>query len=493
MPTAAFPARCAVSVVCGEKLVSQVYPAAVPVEVFVDDAIELLDDDLRRRGAPGLDPSVRYEFQRTNGTRLDITKSLAELGIDDGATLLLYPEGDGDSFEPQLESLSTGLARVGRRLFPPVTAESAVGCATAIAAMTTMTVLGLALSVRCRGDEPLPGLPVLLIGAILAVSAAAVYRWFPENRQLLEGLAWLAVPAAAGGLAMAVPGRLGAAHLFIACVAAAVSIAIVIGFTGSQLALASALGALSLLGTLVSAAHEWLGLTPQRLGILGLLALLVLVTASPSVALRLVRIRPPHFGSITGRDIFTRGDGMPADAVAPVDAESGDDPVVDTTPAAAQVTRAALRVNAVLTGLCVAVAVGLPVSAWFALTPGTPHRGAVPVLIVMSAAVFVSRARAFTDRRQATALVLGASAMLCTVAVRHVIYTESGSSAPYLWSVGGLCAFATAGMTAALLVPVTRFTPLVRTFTEWVELAAIVVALPLAAWITGLFAWVRMR
>jgi predicted MFS family arabinose efflux permease len=29
--------------------------------------------------------------------------------------------------------------------------------------------------------------------------------------------------------------------------------------------------------------------------------------------------------------------------------------------------------------------------------------------------------------------------------------------------------------------------------TEWLELVAIVVALPLAAWVGGLFGWVRMR
>ena len=46
-----FPSRCAVAVVCGEHLVSQVYPASVPIEVFMDDIVELLSDDLRRRGA----------------------------------------------------------------------------------------------------------------------------------------------------------------------------------------------------------------------------------------------------------------------------------------------------------------------------------------------------------------------------------------------------------------------------------------------------------
>src|SRR5262245_25770808 len=120
MPKVSFPARCAVAVVCGEHLVSQVYPASVPVEVFVDDITELLNEELRRRGLTGLEPGIGYELQRANGTRLDVTKTLDELGVEDGATLVLAPAGIGESFEPQYESLSTGLARIGKKLFQPV-------------------------------------------------------------------------------------------------------------------------------------------------------------------------------------------------------------------------------------------------------------------------------------------------------------------------------------------------------------------------------------
>lgn len=493
MPTAVFSSRCAVSVVFGEKLVSQVYPAGVPIEAFIDNALELLDDDLKRHGAPGLDSSIGYEFQRTNGTRLDITKSLAELGVDDGATLVLSPAENGDAFEPQLESLSTGLAHVGRRLFPRVTPETAVGCAIAILAMMTMTVLALAWWVRRQVDEGLTGVSVLVIGASLWGSAVAVYRWFPGNRQILEGLAWCATPAIAGGVATVVPGELGAAHLFVACLAAAVSVAAVTGLTRDRFALGAATGALLLLGALVAGIYEWLHLTQQRLGILGLLALLVVMTASPTLALWIARIRPPYFGSITGRDIFSRPDGMPADAVAPVDSAGGDDPGVDATPTGAQLTRAALRANGVLTGLCIAVALGAPVAAWATLPPSTPHRGAAAALVLLFATIFISRGRFFSDRRQAVAVVLGASAMLCAIAARHVIVAEGSPVAPFLWSAIGLTGFAAAGIAAALLVPVTRFTPPIRMLTEWIELAAIVVALPLAAWISGLFAWVRMR
>ena len=105
MARVSFPARCAVAVICGEHLVSQVYPASVPVEVFIDNIIELLNDDLKRRGAVPLDPGSGYELTRANGTRLDLRKTLDDMGIEDGATLVLVPVEQGDSFEPQYESL----------------------------------------------------------------------------------------------------------------------------------------------------------------------------------------------------------------------------------------------------------------------------------------------------------------------------------------------------------------------------------------------------
>ena len=99
--------------------------ASVPIEAFIDNVVELLNDELKRRGLNGLEPGVGYELHKANGVRLDVTKTLDELGVEDGATLSLVPAVQGESFEPQYESLSTGLARIGRKLFEPVTVLTA--------------------------------------------------------------------------------------------------------------------------------------------------------------------------------------------------------------------------------------------------------------------------------------------------------------------------------------------------------------------------------
>jgi len=95
MARVAFPSRCAVAVVCGEHLVSQVYPASVPIDVFMDDIVELINADLKRRGVTAFEPGVSYELHRANGMRLDIAKTLDELGVEDGSTLMLVPAEEG--------------------------------------------------------------------------------------------------------------------------------------------------------------------------------------------------------------------------------------------------------------------------------------------------------------------------------------------------------------------------------------------------------------
>jgi type VII secretion integral membrane protein EccD len=497
MAAVSFPARCAVAVVCGDHLVSQVYPASVPVEVFIDNIVELLSDELKRRGLGGLESDVGYELHKANGVRLDVTKTLDDLGVEDGATLVLARSVDGDSFEPQYESLSTGLARIGKRLFEPVTAETAAHTAAAILAMTAATVLGLALRHRAGADSAVPSLISGAAGVLGAGAAAVVWRWWPQRAGLLDGFAWLATPLLVVGLAAAAPGALGSAHVFIAALAAAVLTCGIVVLTGRHVNAATAVVTLCALGGAVAAARMWRPIPAQRLGMCTLVALLVLLTLAPNIALWCARIRPPHFGSITGRDLFRRSDGLPADAVQPVAAEDAVDAAEhagpDTTPRGGQIAAAAIRANNVLTGICVGAGLALPAAVWTTLMPGRAHSVAAAVLAGLFVVIFISRGRAFADKRQAVALVCGATAAVCAGVIKYVVHTPAGSAPALIGGAAALAGFAAAGLAAGLLVPITKFTPLVRMTAEWLELVAIIAALPLAAWIGGLFSWVRLR
>ncbi|MGH3551955.1 MAG: type VII secretion integral membrane protein EccD [Mycobacterium sp.] len=493
MAKVAFPARCAVAVVCGEHLVSQVYPASVPVEVFVDNIVELLNDELKRRGLSGLEPGIGYELQKANGVRLDVTKTLDELGVEDGATLVLVPAVDGESFEPQYESLSTGLARIGKKLFQPVTADTAAHTALAILAMIFAAVLGLALRNRMAGDSMVPSIVTGVPGLLAAGGAGAVSRWWPHRNDLLAGFVWLAVPLLAVSLGAGAPGDPGSAHVFIAALAVGVLTCGIAVMTRRHINVAATIVTLCALGGVVAAARMWRPIPAQWLGMCTLVILLFLLTLAPTIALWAARIRPPYFGSITGRDLFRRRAGLPADAVSPVNEAAEEELSPDTTPRGAQITAGAVRANNVLTGICVGAGLTLPAAVWATLMPGRSRSVAAAVLAALFVLIFISRGRAFADKRQAIALVCGATAAVCVGVVKYVLHEPAASAGSVLWGAVILGGFGAAGLAAALLVPITRFTPLVRMIAEWLEILAIIAALPLAAWIGGLFTWVRMR
>ena len=493
MAKVAFPARCAVAVVCGEHLVSQVYPASVPVEVFVDNVVELLNDELKRRGLTGLESGIGYELHKSNGVRLDVTKTLDELGVEDGATLVLSPAQEGDSFEPQYESLSTGLARVGKKLFEPVTATTAAHTSLAILAMISASVLALAVRNRTAGDSLVPSIVTGVLGLLTIGGASTVARWWPHRADLLGGFAWVAVPLLAVSLGAGAPGPLGAAHLFITVLAAAMLTTGIAVMTRRNVNVAATVITLCGLGGVIAAVRMWRPVPAQWLGMITLVILLFLLTLAPTFALWSARIRPPYFGSVTGRDLFRRSAGLPVDAVSPVEEAAEEELSPDTTPRGAQIAASAVRANNVLTGICVGASLALPAAVWATLMPGHHRSGHAAVLAGLFVLIFISRGRAFADKRQAVALVTGAAAATCAGVIKYVGHAPPTSSAAVLWGALLLVGFGAAGLVAALLVPITRFTPLVRMIAEWLEIAAIIAALPLAALIGELFNWVRMR
>lgn len=363
----------------------------------------------------------------------------------------------------------------------------------AILGLTILAVIALTVDTRLHTDSWATGLPSLVVGAALSFGAFSVWKWWPSHWQLSSGLAWLAAPAIAVGLAAAAPGTVGGAHLFIAALALAVLTCGIVTVTRRNLTLAVTVVTLCGIGGLVAAVRMWQPVPAQRLGMCTLIGLLFLLGIAPTIALWVARVRPPHFGSVTGRDVFHRGEGMPVDAVAPVDDDVDHEPNSDATPRGAVIADAASRANGVLTGICMAAASTLAVAVWFTVMPGRPKATAAALLALLLVVIFISRARAFADRRQAVVLVCGAAAALCAGVARYVLHAPHGSIAPLIWGSVVLVGFGAAGLAAALLVPVTRFTPLVRMVAEWLELAAVVFALPMAAWVGGLFDWVRMR
>lgn len=522
----AFPARCAVTVGYGRHLVSQVFPAAIAVEEFFEGMVELLDADLRGRGLTGIaGPAGGYELHRINGVRLDLGRSLDELGVQDGDTLILVPAVPGESFEPQYESLSSALAATARGLgtapelicaecgqpaderavagllarrvdpvFAPVTVRTAAHTAVALLAATTALVLGLALRARAAGPGGVPAAVPAALGLTLAAAAGIVRRGFADRTDLFSGFGWPAAAALATAVAVAAPGPLGAPHAVIGATVLALGAVGISTAVRAQAAVATGIVTGAALVVAVGAVRMFAPVSPRVLGICTLLGTLALVRTAPTVALWVARVRPPYFGSITGRDLFARRPGMPIDTVSPVtedaDADEQDD-LVDISARGAAVAASARLINAVQVGICVAAAATLPIAVWPVLTPGAPGATGSAVLCAVVAAIFLTQGRGFAARGQAVALVTGGCAAVLVGIARYALAAPPATAAGFGWPAAVAIGFAGCGLAAGLLVPATKFVPWIRLAVEWLEVVAFVVAGVLGAALAGLFTWVR--
>lgn len=501
----AFPARCAVNISYEKHLCSQVFPAGIPVEGFFEGMVELFDADLKRKGFEGITlPAGSYELHKINGVRLDINKSLDELGVQDGDTLVLVPRVAGESFEPQYESLSTGLAAMGKwlgreggdRMFAPVTPLTAAHTAVAIIAMAAAVVVALTLRARTFTDSPIPAAVAGAVGALLVVATFIVWWGWRERRDLFSGFGWLAVVVLAVAGACAPPGSLGAAHGLIGLVIVILG-AIAIGVTTRkrwQTAAVTAVVTVCGILAAVAAVRMFRPASAQVLAICVLVGLLILVRMAPMIALWVARVRPPHFGSITGRDLFARREGMPVDTVSPVsedESEDEDNELTDITARGAAIAASARLVNAVQVGVCVGVSIVLPAAVWGVLTPGRPWAWLALVVAGLVVGIFITQGRGFAAKYQAVALACGAAAAVCAGVVKYAIAEPKDVVSGLLWPAVAVAAFAACGLAVALLVPTVRFRPLIRLTVEWVEVFAFIVLLPAAAALGGLFTWIR--
>lgn len=499
-----FPARCAVNVAYDKHLCSQVFPAAIPVEGFFEGMVELFDADLKRKGFDGVVlPAGGYELHKVNGVRLDISKSLDELGVQDGDSLVLVPRVAGESFEPQYESLSTGLAAMGKwlgrdggdRMFAPVTPLTAAHIAIALLAMAGAVIAGLALRARTLTDNATPAAVAGGVGMLLLAAATVVWRGWRERRDLFSGFGWLTVMLLAVAGACAPPGTLGAAHWLIGLVITSLG-AVIIGALARQRwqsTVGTAVVTVSGILAAIAAVRMFWPVSVQVLAICVLVGLLVLVRMAPLIALWVARVRPPHFGSITGRDLFARREGMPVDTVSPVsedETEDEDNELTDSTARGAAIAASARLVNAVQIGVCVGVSVVLPGAVWGVLTPGRPGAWLAVLVAGLVAGIFITQGRGFAAKYQAIALVCGACAAVGAGVVKYALVARN-VEAGLLWPAVAVAVFAASGLAAALVVPATRFRPIIRLTVEWVEVLALVVLLPAAAALGGLFTWLR--
>ncbi|OPX14240.1 type VII secretion integral membrane protein EccD, partial [Gordonia sp. i37] len=141
-----------------------------------------------------------------------------------------------------------------------------------------------------------------------------------------------------------------------------------------------------------------------------------------------------------------------------------------------------------LTGILVGSAITVVVGVYLSVDPSTGHfYWQATVFAALAAAVLCLRGRTHHDLRQAATMVgLGLLAAL-TIIVKSVLLLEDWAEYGFLLTVGlGILVFA-----AGVVAPRFEFSPIARRYVELLEYLLIGLIIPFAAWIMGIYGWVR--
>ncbi|WP_051054256.1 type VII secretion integral membrane protein EccD [Frankia sp. QA3] len=454
------------------------------IDVALPDAVAvafLLPDLLRRAGAHLADDGERHGgwvLHRATGQRVRTQESLGAQEVRDGEVLYLVP-GRTDWPEPEYDDIVdvvvAGARQAGAAWDASATRRCAFAAATVAAALGALGLtfaggprwllglVGLAFAfagiaaatalVRANGDLDAAaavagsGLPFAFVGGALLTAPRYQSGLIDlESRQVLLGSAALVVSALAGQLGV------GARTRVFAAGAGAGLLGVVAGVVG-LLPLAEDLPELGL---------------PQIAGIVWTVAV-ALIPGCPFVAMRLGRVPVP---SPPRREQDARAPHPSLDQRVMFDA--------------------VIRTAEIRTGLLIAISVVCVVCAW-ALVLASPPRTSTILLTLVGSLALLLHARQFPTVRERLSLLAGGGVGLVLLAVAPVFARVGEPDSRPLPAVVPLLAAAVcvAAFTAGLLFTRREPSPHLGRIGDLADIAVIVVLLPLACGVAGLFDYVQ--
>jgi len=449
-----------VSIHADSSHVDLVLSAAVPLGSLMPPIVDIL---AAKCGHRAQQVAIRHQLSLPGDIALDPSKTLSQLGIRDGTTLILTSSSivlTPPRFDDVAEAVSAALAAAAR----PWTRQAAR--LVSVLAASWLTCTGSAVLIRaafatndarrssCAGVAAMAG--------FIALPAAAVaYRVFRDRTAgLTLGLAASGFAALAGLLA--VPGDLGAPNALLAMAAAATSATAmrVIGCCTTVFTALTCFAAVEAAAAVVGA------VTAAPLQTIG--------AASAAISLVLVEASAPMSMMLAGLSSRSEPDparGEPASATHRLSAR-------------------AIRANNWLTSLVVAFsaaaalgAVGAAAGSYF----GGGQRLLGIAFATITGGVLLLRARSHQDLARSVPLVAAGTATLsATLVIAAVAYPLSTSyivAASTMLAAGALClGFITQTMTIS---------PFGRRSVELLEYLALAVVVPLACWICGIYGAAR--
>lgn len=434
---------------------------ALPEQVSV---AELLPSLLRHAGESLADDGESHggwTLRRADGKTLETGRALAAQQVLDGEVLHLVPSR-AQWPEPDYDDIADAIAGGARANVPRWDGRATL----AFGLATVGLVLGAGLyAILAHGpDWLLPGVAALAVALLLSLLGVVQSRAMADARSGGVLAAYALPYAAIGGLIVLGmhqrASTFGAAQLLLG--AAALLVFSVIGYFG-----VASLGRVFVAGGFA--------------GLLGLAGALVALRASAAgVAAVLVTLL---VGGVVGFPLLAiRLGKLPLPAVPQTRADLTADPIPDR----ARVFAAVARSDELLTGMLIGTALVHSIGA-FVLVTGGGMAGRVLVGVV--AVSNLLRARLFVAVRQRLPLLIAGVVGLAVLAV--VLLARTSGMPRLLIGSAGVVVLVAVVLAAAVRYSRRAPSPYIGRIGDIVDILLVIVTVPVAFAVLGLFGWVR--
>lgn len=491
---AAVPEQTRVCIHVGNFFVDTSLAMHAPISVVMDGLVPYLAATLRGEGlAVDFKTNGVYSLAVEGGMAFPRTQTLAEVGVYDGARLLLREVRSAEVFKPIIEDGSDALAEFNAVKFPAFSAATAhaLGLIAMVAGSGLLAALFIAAWWSTPGLQwwlPLVG-PMMLVA--LGGSIVAGRRGAPQLSWTL-GMCAPLLAAATGWVLVppfdSVPGHASAANVLAAVFAAGAVSLLVAWLTGLGITVHTAVVTATAAAAVVAALRAFTGFDARQLGTAALVVGMIVVAAAPASALILARVRPPSLPP-PGEALDRKELEEAAMAVEVFDDLDQMRTVALSDDEDTQLERRSRVANKYLTGLFAAAVVIAVTGAVCALKPGTHYFYGELALAIVAAVIFALRGRSLTDRVQA--LMFFAAAFALVVGISLVVIIESASALASLITIVVLAILTVAAALVGLVVPGLKLSPITLRRIEQLEFLVILSIPPLAGWVMGVYAALR--
>lgn len=453
-------------------------PADVSIAEYIDDVIDLANDQLAVRDPAGAiqfdDSDNKWTLARLGGEPIEPHRSLSEAGIYDGDLVMIREVGAPVSplLFDDVDADTRGKPAVRRWLDRDAAAMTCFGVG--LAATATLA----AILPRWAGHPMVPA-AVLGLGLLgVAFACALAFR-----RAVAARSPWVtavALPLVFVGSLYVVPGGFGATSLPMAFALTALSSLVVLLISGSGRALHTGVLAGCTFGGISTTAMLLWQPSIRTVGALMATAAVIVVYLAPRVTIALSKLpipRVPTAGEPLD-DIETQG-GTTVEGVNAIGKQ--------IIPTEEDLIGRVRRANEYLTGILVAAALAALVGSYFAVEVNNGFFWQGTAFAAVVATVLCLRGRGHHDLVQSAVLIGSGLAIAITAIVKIALGVEDWQ----IRSVVALIALMALVVACGLVAPRREFSPVARRWVEIIEYIAIALMFPLCLWIIRLYAFFR--